>query len=419
MSKKKLLLLLSLFVVIAGMVVVALVLRGNGPEGITVQVEPVGRIEIVQTVTGTGRIQPKTQVNISADVSAKITRLDVEEGDWVEKGTFLVELDRERYLAALESAEANLRVAQAGADVARENMNKAEKDYSRVRELHDAGLETPARLDSAQALFEAEKARRQAALDQVEQVRAELKRSRDDLSKTRIYAPMTGTISQLNKEVGEIALGSQFQEDVILVISNLEGMEAQVQVDENDIVSISVGDAATIEVDALPDFPLDGTVTEIANTASISGSGTTDQKTEFEVKITITGPVSELRPGMTATADVVTEVREQALGVPIQAVAVRTLEQLRSGPGEDGGGSDWQPDKDGFIELVFVVAGGVAEARQVRTGIQSETHIEIVEGLEEGEEIVVGSYRAISRDLRDGSSVVVGDEPDAGGPGPS
>lgn len=409
MSRKRWILLVLLVVVLVGGVGVGLKLRPGGPKGIEVETESVGRMTIVQSVTATGRIQPKTQVNISADVSAKITRLDVKEGDWVDKGAFLVELDRERYVAAVESAEANLRVSQANSNVARENRTKAEKDYARARDLHDAGLETPARLDAVVAQLDADRARYEAAMDQVEQARANLKQLQDDLAKTRIYAPMSGTISLLNKEVGEIALGSQFQEDVILVISNLAGMEAEVQVDENDIVLVSIGDAATIEVDALPDLVLNGEVTEIANTANISGSGTTDQKTEFEVKITINDAARELRPGMTATADIVTDVREDSVGVPIQAVAVRTPEQL----GAEGDGDEteaWEADKDGFIELVFVVGDGKVDARQVRTGIQSETHIEILDGLSEGEQIVVGNYRAISRDLQDGSEVVVAGE---------
>ncbi len=403
MSKMKIILLVLLVAVIVAGGGIALQMRSGDPPGVEVQTEPLGRMEIVQTVTATGRIQPKTQVNISADVSAKITRLNVEEGQLVEKGTLLVELDRERYLAVVESSQASLRMAQSNAVVTRENQTKAAQDYQRAKNLHAEGLETQAQLDAARAQSEAEKARNAASLDQVEQARANLKQLQDDLSKTRIYAPMSGTISQLNKEVGEIALGSQFQEDVILVISNLAGMEAEIKVDENDIVSIAIGDDATIEVDALPGVVLHGEVTEIANTASIEGSGTTDQKTEFIVKVAIAEPGSALRPGMTATADIVTDVRDDAVGVPIQAVAVRTVEQLGGHDDEDR----WNADSDGFVELVFVVNDGKVEARQVTTGIQSETHIEISEGLSEGETIVIGNYRAISRDLEDGSEIIV------------
>ncbi len=392
-------------IIIAG---VTLASRSRGVEGVAVEVEPVGRRQVVQTVTGTGKIQPMIQVNISADVSAKITRLEVEEGQWVEQGTLLVELDREAYLAAVESAEANLSAAQANANLARENMVKAEKDYERTRELFERNLESQSVLDSVYAAAEVEKARRQSALDQVEQARAALRQARDALAKTTIYAPMSGTVSRLNKEVGEIALGSQFQADVILEISNLEGMEVLVDIDENDIVSVSIGDEAEIEVDALPDVKLKGRVTEIANSAKSSGQGTTDEKTEFEVKVAVTEPVAELRPGMTASAEIVTKVCDDCLSVPIQSVAVRTLDQLGASDEGEGAETRFTPDSEGFVEIVWVVADGRARARQVKTGIQSATHIEIVEGLEDDDQVVIGNYRAISRDLEDNSMVTVG-----------
>jgi HlyD family secretion protein len=394
-------------VVIAG---VTLASRNRGIEGIEVQIEPVARRQVVQTVTATGKIQPMIQVNISADVSAKITRLDVEEGQWVERGTLLVELDRERYLAAVASAEANLSAAKANANLARENMIKVEKDYERTKELFDRNLESQSVLDSVYAAAEVEKARYQSVLDQGEQAKAALRQARDDLAKTTIYAPMSGTVSRLNKEVGEIALGSQFQEDVILEISNLEGMEALVAIDENDIVSVSIGDEAEIEVDALPDVRLKGRVTEIANSARSTGQGTTDEKTEFEVKVAIVDPVAELRPGMTASAEIVTEVCDDCLSVPIQSVAVRTLDQLGAEPAAEGEESRFTPDSEGFVEIVWVVADGRAHARQVKTGIQSETHIEIADGLGEDDQVVIGNYRAISRDLEDNSVVAVGGE---------
>lgn len=415
MSKKKIIWLAGVVVVIA-LVLFVVNIRNSESDEIEVQTDEVKRDQIVQTVTATGRIQPKTQVKISADISAKIMRIDVKEGDWVEKGKFLVQLDREKFLAVVESAEANLRSVESNAKLAKENMLKAEKDYERADELYNQKLESQAVMDQAHAAYQVEKARHQSALDQVEQARAALKQAQDDLSKTTIYAPMSGTISQLNKEVGEIALGSQFQEDVIMVISNLAGMEALVDVDENDIVSVSVGDTAKIEVDALPGKVFHGEVTDIANTAKISGSGTADQKTEFEVKISILDPGTELRPGMTASSDIVTEVRQEALSVPIQCVAVRTPEQLRNDNQQKKDGEviandvsqqQYAPDQDGFVEVVFVLKNGTVEARQVKTGIQSDTHIEIVDGLSEGDEIVVGSYRAISKDLANGSKVVV------------
>ncbi|GMU64290.1 MAG: RND transporter [Acidobacteriota bacterium] len=394
--------------------------RGRDQGKVEVETAAVEARQIVQTVDATGRIQPVTQVNISADVSAKITRLEVKEGDWVEKGQLLLELDRERYLAEVESAEANLRSSQAQARVAEENLAKVRKDLERIRSLFEQKLESQSSLDAAEATAEVEHARHRSSLDGVEQSRAALKQARDALSKTTIYAPMSGTISKLNKEIGEIALGSQFQEDIILELSNLSGMEALVDVDENDIVQVAIGDKAKVEIDALPGVAFEGEVTEIANSAKVASAGTADQKTEFEVKIAILDPGTQLRPGMTASAEITTEVRESALGVPIQSVAVRTPDQLGAKPAEgeaEGATPRFEPDKSGFVQVVFVVEDGVAKARQVKTGIQSDTHIELVEGIAAGEQVVTGSYRAISRDLKDGTAVTVGTGGGEGGDG--
>jgi len=391
----------------------AIAIYTGGDELQEVQTTTVERQKIVQKVNATGRIQPKNQVKISADVSAKITRLGVEEGDWVEEGQFLVELDRERYLAEVESAEASVRSAQSIAKLVRENTIKTSKEFDRSSELVNRGLESQSVLDTQQAAYQVEIARHESALDQVEQAKAILKQVEDALSKTTIYSPMAGTISDLRKEQGEIAIGSQFQEDVILVVSDLTEMEAQVNVDENDIVSVVIGQNAEIEVDALFNQTLIGRVYEIANTANVDEEGTTDQKTEFEVKITIIDPVSSLRPGMTASADVFTKTNERALSVPIQSVAVRTLDQLAlEGESREDAEKMYTADRDGFVEIVFCIEGDTAVAKQVTTGIQSDDLIEILSGLGENEEVVTGSYRAISKDLVNGSEVTVNNDPD-------
>ncbi len=410
MTRKRIIIILSAVVVLA-VVVVSISMSGNGDMGVAVQTAYVGAEKIVETVNATGVIQPQIKVKISADVAAKITSLAVDEGDWVEEGDLLVQLDREKFGAAVERAEANLRASEANANLVRQNEIKAEKDYNRTEELFSKNLESQAVLDQVFAAYQVEKARHQSSLEQVDQARATLKEAKDNYSKTTIYAPMTGTISELNKEVGEIALGSQFQEDVIMVVSNLTGMEALVDVDENDIVSIQLGDSATIEVDALPDFKFKGVVSEMANSAKITAEGSAEQKTEFEVKIAIVDPGEKLRPGMTASADVVTEVREGAVVVPIQSVAVRTPQQLNSQGAEsvEVDSVDQQtytPDSDGFVQVVFVVEDDEVMAYQVNTGIQSETHIEILEGVSEGDMIVTGNYRAISQILTNNAKVV-------------
>ena len=406
LSKRKLFIGLAIIAVI--IIIVVIMVNKNGGQRMVVNTETAGRQHIIETVTATGRIEPRTQVKISADVAAKITYLGVKEGDWVEQGDLLVRLDQEMYIAALEQTEANWRSAKANSDLAKESLLKAEKDFERIQTLIEQGHETQALYDQVYTNVQIEKARYQSALEMVDQARASVKQTKDNLSKTTIYAPMAGTISALNKEVGEIALGSQFQEDVIMIVSDLSQMEALVRVDENDIVNVSMSDSATIEIDALPDEIFHGVVREIASSARISGTGTTEQKTEFEVKLAILDAAEALRPGMTASSDIVIETRDSTLCVSIQCVTVRTVDQLKrsASPPEDGAEADstsqqeYTADKDGFVSIVWVVEEGVAKAVQVETGIQSETHIEIIQGISEGDEIVAGSYRAISQTLR-------------------
>ncbi len=394
-------------VVVAATVVGIMAMRGGGEEMLSVETDRVERRQIIQKVSATGKIQPRTQVKVSADVSAKITKLAVVEGQWVEEGTFLAELDRERYLAAVESAEAQVRAAEANASLVQQNLKRAEKEYNRTRELAKHGINSDAEFEVAETAYQVEVARLESSESQVEQARAQLKQARDDLSKTSIYAPMAGTISDLNKEQGEIAIGSQFQEDVILVIADLSEMEAQVDVDENDIVAIAIGQPAEIEVDALLDQVLMGTVQEIASSANdLTGGGT--RKIEFEIKIAISDPPTTLRPGMTAGTEVATHRNDQALSVPIQSVAVRTLDQLMQAEETMADvEARYEADRDGFVEVVFCIEEGVAVARQVKTGIQSDEYIEILSGVDEGEEIVTGSYRAISKELENGMAVEV------------
>jgi len=399
----------ALLVVVGVAVVIAA--RGRESKGLEVQTAKVIRQQIVQKVSATGRIQPKTQIKISADVSAKIKKLGVIEGQWVEKGALLVELDRERYLASVESGEANVRSAQANATLVHQNLDRAQKEFERSKELLAKQLESQADFDAKQTAWQVEEARYKSSIEQVEQARASLKQARDDLSKTTIYAPMSGTVSELHKEQGEIAVGSQFQADVIMVIADLSEMEAQVNVDENDIVSIHPGQPAEIQTDALLAQPLQGTVSDISSSANTAAAGTTEQKTEFEIKIGIANPPKTLRPGMTTSADIVTNTNPHALSVPIQCVALRTVDQLvRKGEKRKDAEARFKPDRDGFVEVVFVIENGKAVAKQVKTGIQSDELVEILDGLKEGEEVVSGSYRAISKDLDNGAVVRINND---------
>ena len=406
--------LIAVGVLAIGGAAAALVLSGGEEELLEVQTAAVNLETIVQKVNATGRIQPKTQIRISADVSAKIIALHVEEGDFVQEGQLLVELDRERFEAAMESAEANVRSTESNARLNERNMLKAEKDLDRSRDLKERNLESQAVLDTDEAEYEVEVARYQSSLDLIASAKASLKQAADDLSKTTIYAPMTGTISELDKEQGEIAIGSAFQEDIILVVADLTEMEAQVNVDENDIVGVEIGQIASIKVDALFGETLTGTVYEISNTANTDESGGQSQKTEFEVKISIDSEIANLRPGMTASADVSTETKSEVVGVPIQSVAVRTIDQLTL-EGEEVSDAEkrFTADDDGFVEIVFIMEDdGSVIARQVKTGIQSDDLIEIVSGVDADDEVVTGSYRAISTDLQNGAQVSVNNDED-------
>ena len=378
-----------------------LVSKGKKDQTQEVETTVAKRGQIVQKVNATGKIQPNTEINISADVSAKITGLSVKEGDHVEQGQLLVQLDRAKYLAAVQSQEAQVRSAQAQARLARDNRDQAERVLKRARELVARKLQSQSDLDAAETAFQVDSSRYQSAMDQVQQAIGQLKQAQEDLAKTTIYAPITGTVADLRKEAGEIAIGSQFQEDVIMVIAQLGAMEAVVNVDENDINAIKLGQKAEIEVDAALGEKFTGTVSEIASSANVAAAGATSQKTEFEVKIAITSDTAKLRPGMTANADIVTATLDKALGVPIQSVTVRTLEQL----GKDAAKQGYTAGKDGFAEVVWVLADGKVKARQVTTGIQSDDTIEIKTGLKEGETVVSGSYRAISRDLENDMDV--------------
>jgi len=247
----------------------------------------------------------------------------------------------------------------------------------------------------------------------------------DDLSKTRLFSPLAGTVTLVNKEVGEIALGSMFQSDVIMVVSDLSQMEVVSEVDENDVVLVSIGDSVDISVDAIPDTSFLGIVSEIAHTATTRGRGTQEEVTNFEVKIAILDKEQKLRPGMSSTVDVKTETRRAVLSVPIQAVTVRTERELNESEEKDNSkksktktkeadeeqAASNDATKDKLIEVVFIIKDGVATAVPVKTGISSEKDIEILGGLEAKQKVVTGSYRALSKTLKNASRVKITQKP--------
>lgn len=429
--------------------------RELGPP-IAVQVEEARLHTVEQTVTAAGKIQPVFETEISSTVSAQIMAILVEEGYEVQSGDTLVILDRRRYEAAHERTRSALRSARAG-------LKKVTAERDRGRQLYEKNLISLQEMETLEASYE-------EALSRKEQAEATLDQAADDLDKTILIAPEGGVVTKIRKEVGEMALGSTFQADVLLVISDLSMMEVVVEVDETDVVDIELMDPVKIEVDAIQDTVFDGRVSKIAHSALVTGQGTQNQVTNFEVEVTLdVDPQARrvdprIRPGMSATATITTALHTSVVAAPIQALTARqpkktkpdelaagetTGEQQgatdsgdrgvrRGGPGRGGpggpGGARMAPrmmseqGEEGKesarvepVEVVFVVTedttrsgGGFlqrlfgskstakVEQRQVKIGISSDTHYEILSGLEPGEEIVVGNYRAVSKDLQDG-----------------
>lgn len=438
------------------LVVVLAILGGGGDEeGIAVETAPVEVRTVTQTVTASGKVRPEVEVKISSDVSGEIVFLELEEGDRVEQGQLLVQIQPDFYAAQREQAEAGLLQAQADASRAEAEMIRARDDLNRSEMLAERGVIAQMELESAQTQFDVAKASYEAAQFRVRSQRASLSQAADQLRKTSIYAPMSGTVSQLNVEPGERVVGtSQMSGTEILRIAELDDMELEVDINENDIVNVAVGDSARIEVDAYPEEPFRGVVTQIANSARVSGAGTQEEVTNFPVKIKIraydgaptpvqtasaeqavpaedrpetpTGPYRTLRPGMSGTVDIFTETVPSTVVVPIQAVTVRDFNQLdRDGEGgeEDGENEEdaapsYNPMDEDLRRVVFLMQDGEAKMVEVETGIADDTHISVTSGLSGGETVIVGPFRTLRTELNPGDAVRVDENGPDGRRGP-
>ena len=398
-SRKKIIIFSIIGVVLIALV--ALVVMGSSKETIiTVQTEKVEKRTITQIVSATGRIQPETQVKINAEVSGEITGLEVREGQVVKKGDLLVRIKPDAYQAQYERAQASLSSSEA-------NLLKAEAEYKRMSELFEKKLVSDADMDISKATYQSAKASHAQAT-------ASLKEARETLGKTTIYSPMNGVVSQLLRELGERVSGSTFTQGTeIMTVADLSQMEARVDVGENDVVLVSVGDTARIEVDAYPERKLIGLVSQIANTAKSTGLGTQDQVINFEVRIRLRAPENvQLRPGMSMTSDIETETHKNVLSVPIQSVTVR-LPKMDARPEEPEEGAvtlEKKPKKkeeEKFDEVIFVVDNGEVKTVVVKRSLSDDTYVEVSGEALEGKEVVSGPFKAINRDLENGSKVKV------------
>ncbi len=408
-SKKKIIVFSIIGVIVIALILLAF-LGGNKEEIISVQTEKVEKRNITQTVTATGKINPEFKVAITPEVTGEIVMLPVKEGDFVKKGTLLLRIKSDAYAAQREKAEAMLQSSKATLSQREAELVKVESDYNRVKELHQKGLSSDSELETSKSNFISTRAMFQSAEANVLQSEANLRESNEQLNKTAIFSPMEGTITQLNVELGERVLGSGFSQGTnIMTVSDLGNMEATVDVDENDVVLVSIGDTAKIKVDAFSDRVFRGTVTQIGNSAQSSGLGTQEQVVNFGVRIKLIDIDPNLRPGMSCTSDIETETKSMVLSVPIQSVTARDEEMMKpeegSGDNEEAAPVKKDSEKKEIQEIVFLVEKGKAKSVKVKTGISNDNYIEVKTGLSGGEEVISGSYRAISRELKNGSIV--------------
>src|SRR5882762_5586312 len=388
-------------------------------KGVEVRFERVGRRDLVAAVTASGKIQPKKKVDISADITGRVTRIAVREGDYVQKGQFLLQIDPTIYQANLQRAQAAMSSAEAGWVQARANRDQAQRALQRTKELREQNpnLISPEQLEQAQTAFEIAEANSTASEHMVEQSRAGLQEARDQLAKTHLIAPMAGRVTRLAVEEGEVAVPGTFSREtgLLLTISDLSVIQVKVQVDETDVVRVHLADSVEVTIDAFPDTTFMGRVTKISNSAILvagasAAPGTNTQAVDYEVEITLTNPPADVRPDLSATARIITDTRKQALAIPIIALTVRdnkpvTVERTGAAappprPAAAAGGDTKKKEAEG----VFVVANGVATFRPVKVGIAGEEHFEVIDGVREGETIVAGPYQAI-RDLKEGARV--------------
>lgn len=410
-SKKKLIIFggLGLLVLVLIIVVIA---QGNKEEIIPVITEKVQKRSITQTVTATGNINSEFQVIITPEVTGEIVALAVKDGDFVRKGQLLFKIKADTYLAAKERAEAGLLSSKASLSMSKAELDKISADYNRVQEMHIKKLASDSELEASKSAYLTAKARYESALAGVQQMEAALRESREQLNKTTIVSPMDGTVTALNVEVGERVLGSGFTQGTnVMTISDLASMEATVEVDENDIPNVTLGDTARVKVDAFGEKVFDGIVSEIGNSAITSAAGTQEQVVNFQVKIRIIDQDKKLRPGMSCNATIETETRLNVLTVPIQSVTARSdFKPEENSDDEIKVTNTKKKEEEKVQEIVFIIQEGKAKTKNVITGISDDNYIEIMKGLEGSEEVVSGSYKAISRELKEGSIVTKEDK---------
>lgn len=421
MSKKKLLILIGVIVVLI-IILIALSksgVLGSKKKGKEVEIAEVVEMTIIETVSATGKIQPETEIKISSEVSGEIIELPVKEGDVVKKGQLLVRVNPELYTSGYNRSLAALSNTKAGLSQAEAQLTEAKANYDRNKTLFEKGVISKAEWDRVVAAYQSAKGAKEAAYFNIQSASATVNEARENLTRTSIFSPVDGTISRLDAELGERVVGTQQMAGTeIMRVANLNNMEVEVDVNENDIVKVNIGDSARVEVDAYLKRQFKGLVTSISNSASNAVSA--DQVTNFKVKVRILKEsytdltqdkpenYSPFRPGMTATVDIITQRKVNVLGVPISSVVVKSD---TASVATKGAKKEIKTNKlDQKFECVFVKDGEKAKIRVIETGIQDDTNIEVVKGLKKGEKIIIGPYTLVSKELNSGDDVKVKEE---------
>ena len=424
MTKKKKKILIFSLIGLVVIIFIAFNLLKSNEKTVAVETDKAKRSDITATVSAEGKMEAETQVKISASVPAKITKLPVREGDRVKKGQLLVQLDPVAYQAAVDQAEASLESSKARLKLAEATLEQSKLIYDRQKKLFEGNLTSQEQFDAARTDYNGRLAEVESYRYQIAQSKAALVQAQDNLAKTTITSPINGIVTDLNAEVGEIVLVGTMNNPgtVILTVSDLSEIQADVDLDETDVANLKIGQEADIRIDAIPDTSFKGVVTEIAGTGKVEGLGTQNQVTNFEVKVLLKDEVSQVRPGMSCSVDITTSHHPQVLNLPIQAVVIRELNQdslkaLKSNGSEAVAATeDKQKSKNDTlsqkkgkkkeVEGVFVLRSGKAEFVPVESGIADKQNIEIVSGISEGDEVITGSYR-ILRTLKHGDKVKV------------
>jgi HlyD family secretion protein len=402
-------------VVVGGLFFLTAAAKKN--KAVEVRFDTVKAQDLVASVTASGQIEPKTKVDISADITGRVTKIAVKEGDWVKKGEFLLQIDPAQYEAAVARVEALLSASIAAQVQAKANYDQAERTARRAKELSTSSptLISTEAVEQAATAFDVAKANLNAANAQVSQNRASLQDAEDQLSKTRLISPLDGRVTRLNVEVGEVAVPGTFSREtaLLMTVSDLSVILAKVQVDETDVVRLALGDSVRVSIDAFPDTSFVGRVTKISNsaqlTATSTSSGSSDRAVDFDVEITLANPPQDIRPDLSATAKIITDTRTQVPSVPIIALTVRQNEPVpnesmaapasTAAPADTAGGPK-RVDTEG----VFIVHNGIAVFTPVKVGIAGEEYFEVLSGVQLGDSIVAGTYQTI-RDLADSARV--------------